>query len=142
MAIGPVLPTGMTPLQAAPLRLAPGFGHGGHEANSDRFESHPATPPSAPSLPSRLALKAIDGYRFITRRTPVKHVWGNMVSCHFYTNDFDSCSEYGKKAFETEPFLKAMGLTTARIVACNPFNRLSNDTPLKQRVSGPKRAEA
>lgn len=38
-----------------------------------------------------------------------------------------SCSNYAKEAFLTLPFLKALKVTTTRIVKCNPFGKSGFD---------------
>lgn len=43
--------------------------------------------------------------------------------CRYYP----SCSKYGKEAFETHGFCKALWLTTKRVVSCHPFSDGGHD---------------
>lgn len=45
-----------------------------------------------------------------------------------YCRHYPSCSEYTKQAIINQPLLKAIGLSTKRIISCNPFVEPRVDT--------------
>ncbi|MBU1077190.1 MAG: membrane protein insertion efficiency factor YidD [Spirochaetes bacterium] len=66
----------------------------------------------------RILITLIHGYCFVFKYKP--------QSCRFYP----SCSMYSMQAFKKYPFIKALFLSIARILRCNPFSQGGFD-PLK-----------
>ena len=62
---------------------------------------------------SNIAIKFIKSYRYF-----ISPLFGN--SCRY----FPTCSEYSIEAFEKFGFLKAILMSTKRILSCHPFRFL------------------
>jgi putative component of membrane protein insertase Oxa1/YidC/SpoIIIJ protein YidD len=77
-------------------------------------------PPANASWLSKLALKAINGYQAKYSRNPDTPKW-MQFQCAYAHLDTLSCSEYGKRAYETHGFVKASFLTTVRMLSCSPL---------------------
>jgi putative component of membrane protein insertase Oxa1/YidC/SpoIIIJ protein YidD len=102
------------PLPTAVSHALPLDGH-------DTFESVQAyQPPANVSGLSKLALKAINVYQAKYSRNPDTPKWMQFQCAYAHLGTL-SCSEYGKRAYQTHGFLKASFLTTVRMLSCNPL---------------------
>ena len=73
--------------------------------------SQPAVPVPGPSVPARVLMGGVRGYRrFISPLLAPR--------CRFYP----SCSAYGLEALRVHGALRGSWLTVARIARCHPFN--------------------
>ena len=77
-----------------------------------------------------IALAAIRCYQMVF--SPLKRFFQVAESpCRYHP----TCSQYARECFQTHPFLKALYLTTKRILRCHPFSKGGYDpvpAPIKK----------